>query len=65
MSLISIDFVDVDGQRFSFALDADEGVFSLVLGPARGKGMQTLFVNGNDEQYKLFAHDIIDMSKAA
>ncbi len=60
-SVKSIDFVDVDGQRFSFELDADDGIYSLVLGPPRAHGILTLFVNGDDEQYKLRAHFIVDM----
>jgi len=55
-----IDFVDIDGQRFQFGLDADDGIFSLVLGPARAHGIQTLFVNG-DEQYYLRPQFIVEM----
>ena len=61
-SVKSIDFVDVDGQRFSFELDADDEIYSLVLGPQRAHGIQTLFVNGDDEQYKLRPQFIVDMT---
>ena len=61
-SVKSIDFVDTDGQRFNFELDADDEIYSLVLGPARGHGIQTLFVNGDDEQYKLRAQFIVDVA---
>ena len=58
MTVKEIKFVDVTGQKYHFALDADDGINSLELGPVN-KGVQTLSVNG-DEQYRLRAHDIID-----
>jgi len=61
-SVTSIDFIDVDGQRFRFELDAEDEIYSLVLGPRRGQGVQRLFVNGDDEVYALRSRGIIDMT---
>lgn len=60
LSVKEIQFVDIEGQKYHFALDADDGIFSLVLGPKRAHGVQTLFVNGDDEQYKLYPHHILE-----
>lgn len=60
LSVKEILFVDVEGQKFHFALDADDAIYSLVLGPKRAHGIQTLFVNGDEEQYKMHTRDILE-----
>lgn len=58
LSVKEILFADIEGKKYHFALDADDGIYSLVLGPKRARGIQTLFVNGSDEQYRLYLRDI-------
>lgn len=64
-SVKSIDFVDLTGYRFRFKLDADDGIYSLVLGPVQRHGVHTLYVNGEDERYHLHAYDIVDMEEVS
>jgi len=61
LSVSSIQFVDETGQRFWFERDAEDEVFSLVLSPIK-KGIHTLFVNGEDETYRLRPEDIIEQA---
>lgn len=64
MSIRYIRFVDVTGQVYHFELNADEGIYSLVLVKGPKRGVQSLVINGETEVYHLRPKGIIDMIPA-
>lgn len=64
MSLKSISFVDISGQRYNFELDAEDEIFSLFLLPKNRRGIHALVINGQPEAYFLRPKSIIEQVAA-
>lgn len=64
MTLKSIKFIDALGQTFDFELNADEGIYSLVLVTGAKRGFKSLVVNGETEVYHMRPKDIIAIAVA-
>lgn len=65
MGLKSISFIDIEGQRFNFELDAEDEIFSLFLLPKNRRGVHTLVINGQPEVYFFRPKDILYREVAA
>jgi hypothetical protein len=63
ISLKGIKFIDALGKAFFFELDAEDGIYSLVLLPLR-RGVHRLCVNGETEVYFCSPKHILDLVAA-